>query len=1296
MLPFPEQSRQTSSESEAEPRDGSKRSEKSVLSRQASKKEIVVEAGSAVSAAAARASVNGRPPGLVTTQGAVRNAIGAKPALRQALTVKLETLACMPNQRAVLPPPVAPFAADHPSVGGKKKIANARKLLRLTDPNSKLIFLGGHPYFQDTSTYLQERLAPQMVRRSQEREFHDEVAPPVIEQGDEPATNTDYLFLTGPDSHTRLEVLYDGRPIASLGDCSVFGQEAIFGVSKSFLFSVRVAVGSVNSLWVIPRAVLQSLMLKEAFKKDAIILKDRAERQTVALLHSWYIGPSSHIRLRLFQNADHAFKAALMRSMALQITPAGATIRTEKDDDDTCFCIFRGEAQVLVNGGFLTKLSHDDGTSGWAAWFGLLECLGVCKTSPVRVNAVADSIIWKLKPDDLVSLRKMFPTECRMFDKVAVEHLKLLAPAAPTIGQVSLFSRSGAAFVRSLMDLQQQRICGSGQVLIEEFDESRECFYLARGNAEVRKRDSSSAKRASMLKKKATSDHVITFRDNVTLGESAKLILYGNWIANCAQGDLFGELTALGCHSERSASVLTTSMCDLRVFPGEDIVDLLKRWPQEATVFAALFAQHDYPDVQEALQKPIHSCELFSDASYEFLNELAFVTTTQVFFNEDLVFDQGVRMEKLYTLLAGAVSVVVDDRRLTELDAPAIFGDFAVVQDGGETGTAALASWFAARSVGCSVFAWTDIPTVRNILKDRYPDERALLRKLGEERDEEVKELLLRSEAVGLGLGIAGDAAAPPDSDPIDEVAEQVQELVNGSDFMKECDIRFATFLVHNMKKEVYLSGQVIIRENDDGDYAVIVKSGECHVDLEGTRVGEVKAGAIIGEVAALGIDTRRTATVTASTLVTGYVLTHHVITAAFEYFPGEHERIMKIVQIRKDVNKALTGEKIETQTALPTKMGLFGGLQKQRRPSIVQKADHSHRHPSPLPADPSQRRPSKNMLLKGGVLPKARAESPCPMRKTSRPGSGRQPGLKQPSAAAHAKVNIIAPVLVAVTAVRVGSKKVKMKTDQSDSLSSLESLAEQKPHAEFGAPSRGSDGGSDDEKGAASLTASSRHLSLGANPWQSDVGQPPTLIHHPSLPASAMRRPADASSEQSDSPTKTKKFAKLDLIPDIRPLTQQSPEPDGPWSLLRSDADSDGSPSNPFDLILGLADDDIDGEDLIRDRPLTSSEQWAQNRKRMMVVAPKVRIQRLAKADQMMPIIPRDQGYTVPSTPLGGSGTAAIYPWAPASKFVCDQRGAGGTGSGRTGSAGAAPWRRRLQKAVGIYGAPVWSDSHS
>lgn len=65
---------------------------------------------------------------------------------------------------------------------------------------------------------------------------------------------------------------------------------------------------------------------------------------------------------------------------------------------------------------------------------------------------------------------------------------------------------------------------------------------------------------------------------------------------------------------------------------------------------------------------------------------------------------------------------------------------------------------------------------------------------------------------------------------------------------------------------EIYHPGQAIVREGESGYSFFIIKSGEAVVTRDGEELRTMSHGDFFGEVAIMGQDGRRTATVTATT----------------------------------------------------------------------------------------------------------------------------------------------------------------------------------------------------------------------------------------------------------------------------------------------------------------------------------------------------------------------------------------------------------------------------------------------
>jgi len=813
--------------------------------------------------------------------------------------------------------------AKQPPGKTKDRMNTSRSFVRLLDPDSKLTFLREHPFFQGVSAALHERLAPQLVRRSQEKKDtnHGLGEELVLEAGGTPTANTEYLFLTGPESHTRLQVVFDGQTIATLGDCSVFGQESIFNITKAFVFSISIASGSANSLWVIPRSVLQNLLHKEAFRKDAKLLRQRAEELTVETLQKWYLSPCSHVRLRLFENADHQFKMALIKQMSLSLHLAGSKIRLDGVEVDSCFCVFQGEAHVFVRGDYVAKLAHVNGSSAWAAWWGLLEALGVCRTSPAEVSATTDVFVWNLSPDSLKLLRKSYPMECRLFDMVAKEHARMLQPMALSVRRAPVFNESNAAFLDGLTSIVERRVCAAGQTLYEQNDCGTEMYYLARGSVNLFKMDCKVqvGRRSSVLRKDSMAE---AYADSVIED-------------SLVEGSFFGEQVALGCEKIRETLAMCKTICDLRVLDGSKVVRLLERWPSEAMVFVSLLREGGYGDIDEVLGQPLENTHLFKAFSNSVVYWLAKETVSQVAFHGQEVVKQGSEQKWFYILIMGSVVAEIDGVRSAELHAPSTLGDESVVELSMEKKAAPSEYAFSVRCEGCCVFRVAEALAVAEQL--RSPEDRSKFVELSHRMRDQLK--LQLSDDIGKlpSIAIYDTGFGPGVTPAIDgnganvSSADILVEMMKTSELFSESSGEFLRLLTKHMQAVDYVVGQILFREGEDGDFAVFVESGECLVEVGGTRVGEVRSGGIVGEAAAFHVTPKRSATVTAQSPVRAHIMPSKLVTITKDIFPQEMARLKEIAHRREGVRQCLKLHQpgIQASSPSPTTGGarLLGGL---------------------------------------------------------------------------------------------------------------------------------------------------------------------------------------------------------------------------------------------------------------------------------------------------------------------------------------------------------------------------------
>lgn len=755
----------------------------------------------------------------------------------------------------------------------------ATRFHRLDDPQVRLYFLQQHPFFQDLSTSLRERLAPQLVHPS---------CPPdpvtVVEQNAEPETNgMDYLFVTPPDGHTTLELTFDGRRISTLSGNAVFGQEVVFGVTKRFIFGSRLTTGSVNSLWVIPRKVVQKLLQKDAHRGDARVLKQRAQDDIVSILKTFYSEPTRIVPIRLF-DAHTAFKEALVEEVDIQILSAGNIICKEFELQDWAFCVWRGEADVLDSGSSTSsflRLSHTKGAQAWAAWWCLIELLGTQITPHISrhpVKAVTDCIIWKLAPANLRRLQKAFPAECRMLEKVAMYHASLLKPKAMALKQMPFFSDANADFVEALELGSSRIILASGEVVYQKGKASatRDLFCVARGVVRVVQANVDSKRLAASAGRQTRRQGV----QDELLGEGA----------------VFGENIALELKNTRAMSVVSETISDLYAIPGRCLCDAIARAPGEIQRFLNLLQERGFG---VRFPEELREIGRLSRFPLSFLERLKGICTAGAACSGAKLVEEGQRISTVYFIFRGKVLATRDytDFPPPEIKAPSTVGCFAVHSPNEPAETSIVVNSF------CGYFK-VEIQELRNLLED-YASVKRSWEDLVEEEHHDLQPMTPSASGrrASRMLIFAQEDLALPDDEEETFIMDTLEKRFEGADG------EFLDCLRDILEKRVFDDEAVILAQGDDGTFAILIASGCCTVEVNGTKVGEVQAGGLIGEAVLLGQASKRTATVRAVGQVVGFAIDQQEMSQIFLDFPEEKQRMVQLAALRSQTNKVLVGK---------------------------------------------------------------------------------------------------------------------------------------------------------------------------------------------------------------------------------------------------------------------------------------------------------------------------------------------------------------------------------------------------
>jgi CRP-like cAMP-binding protein len=124
-----------------------------------------------------------------------------------------------------------------------------------------------------------------------------------------------------------------------------------------------------------------------------------------------------------------------------------------------------------------------------------------------------------------------------------------------------------------------------------------------------------------------------------------------------------------------------------------------------------------------------------------------------------------------------------------------------------------------------------------------------------------------------------------------------VLRLLHDVTIFKEvgCSTKFLEFLAQHLEERIFLQGQRIVDESAENDDRCMyfIGQGQCVVHIQGKKVAELRDGAVIGEIIALGLATKRNASVTAESTCFVYALHQRVVVQGLELFPEERERVM-------------------------------------------------------------------------------------------------------------------------------------------------------------------------------------------------------------------------------------------------------------------------------------------------------------------------------------------------------------------------------------------------------------------
>jgi len=174
------------------------------------------------------------------------------------------------------------------------------------------------------------------------------------------------------------------------------------------------------------------------------------------------------------------------------------------------------------------------------------------------------------------------------------------------------------------------------------------------------------------------------------------------------------------------------------------------------------------------------------------------------------------------------------------------------------------------------------------------------------------------------------------DSAEMQNLMADVESFVNLPCF-KNLDRDFVMRLRENSEPRLCYPKQVLMKEGHFGEEMYILRCGEVKIEKAGRFVAEMATGSVVGELAVLGTDKRRTATVTCTTLCLMRVLHTNVFHEILEMFPSS-KRMVEHSYIGKSSKVQVTSSAAEK-----AELDAFYGRSHPRRKSEVEEIVDKH-----------------------------------------------------------------------------------------------------------------------------------------------------------------------------------------------------------------------------------------------------------------------------------------------------------------------------------------------------------------
>eukprot|EP00930_Biecheleria_cincta_P032247 TRINITY_DN22380_c0_g1_i1.p1 TRINITY_DN22380_c0_g1~~TRINITY_DN22380_c0_g1_i1.p1 ORF type:complete len:1720 (+),score=390.07 TRINITY_DN22380_c0_g1_i1:389-5161(+) len=339
---------------------------------------------------------------------------------------------------------------------------------------------------------------------------------------------------------------------------------------------------------------------------------------------------------------------------------------------------------------------------------------------------------------------------------------------------------------------------------------------------------------------------------------SASVELAGAKVATLKSGDILGELAVLGLANKRTATIIASETCFVQELSRSSLMPILTRFSAERQTLRQLAAQRmEWKYIPDT----VRGFEFFKNSSRAFTDLVDQRMKRWIFFKGDIMLQKGAEAESLIIICTGHVQVEMDGTVIREL------GEGDVV---GELGAFGFSEKRSA-TVRCKEICDTYV-IAREALGaaiEQYPDQEEVFRHLAISR--------MRSDV---------------------ERKTDKNVLLNCPLF-QHSSRKFLNRIAAHLEDRLFVAGENLCVQGEKGDTMYILVQGEVDViigkDEDEVVVNLLMQGAVIGEIAVLGLSDTRTATLRARRVCLVQVLHRSILMKYLAEFPREIAQFQEV-----------------------------------------------------------------------------------------------------------------------------------------------------------------------------------------------------------------------------------------------------------------------------------------------------------------------------------------------------------------------------------------------------------------